>query len=298
MLHILLCILKIIGWILLAIIGIIVLLISILLFAPVRYKLTAKMYGKPETLFIDLNFNWLFHLMRGHVLYDKEKLDWCMKAAWKNFSNEDEEKEESVLEEDFMDKGQITESLSKPQKDNSITPVIEEEKVFYKEEKKETENPSKKKKYNFSEKIRGVLEKIKYTFQKMCATIKSVQKKKDYVERFLKNKTHRRAWDLLFRQIKKLVRRIKPKKISGDIEFGTEDPALTGKILALVSMIYPFTGEHIEIKPDFDEKKLNVDVFVSGRVYSVSFIYLALRLIISKDVRLTYKHIRKLINKM
>lgn len=301
MLHILLCILKIVGWILLVILGIIVLVICAFLFEPVRYKLFMKIGEEPKSNFVDLKFNWFFHLIRGQVLYEKEELNWQIKAAWRTFpkdneDREDEATEEVVEKEDIRKEENVLENSLEKEKPVFQKKTVVQKPVLEEKYKERKENHEKTKKTY--EKIKELRKKIKYTFQKICATIKSLQRKKEYVERFIKNETHRYAWNLCINQTKKLIRRIKPKKLSGYVEFGTADPALTGKILAIISMIYPFTGEYIEIVPDFDEKKLNADVHVSGKIRSVTFLCMAIRLIISKEVRLTYKHIKKLINRI
>ncbi len=289
MLHVLLCILKIVGWILLVILGIIIVVMGIFLFEPIRYQIRLDIEENPKTVFANLKFSWLFHLIRGQILYDKEEVVWTIKVAWKTFPKEHKTPpnivSEPIHENSFCQK-EMTEDEKQEKKKEEKT----EEKIEEKAEKKVGKNDSKK--------IEQIFEKIKYTFQKICATIKSLQKKKEYILRFLKNDIHKSAWKLCVAQLKKLFHRMKPKKIVGSVEYGTEDPAFTGKILAVISMIYPFTGEQIEIIPDFDEKTLKADVCVVGKIRSVFFLCLGVRLIMSKEIRITYKHIRKLLDRM
>lgn len=297
MLHVLLCILKIVGWILLVILGIIIVVVGIFLFEPIRYQIRINIEENPKTVFANLKFSWLFRLIRGEILYDKEEVVWTIKVAWKSFPGEEEE--------EFVSDLALKHPTPKDSSDQKESIRDEKEKVEEKtEEKKEkkkkekTEKTEKIARKKDSKKIQEIFEKIKYTFQKICATIKLLQRKKEYILRFLKNDIHKRAWKLCVVQLKKLLHRMKPKKIVGSVEYGTEDPAFTGKILALISMIYPFTGEQIEIIPDFDEKRLNADVCVKGKIRSVFFLCLGVRLIMSKEIRITYKHIRKLLDRM
>ena len=69
MIHILLLILKIIGWILLVILGILILLAGIFLFVPVRYRGDVLGEGEWENLFASLKFSWLCSLVKGEVSY-------------------------------------------------------------------------------------------------------------------------------------------------------------------------------------------------------------------------------------
>ena len=68
---------------------------------------------------------------------------------------------------------------------------------------------------------------------------------------------------------------------------------MTGYVLALISMIYPFIGENAEIRPDFEHKILRGRVYVKGRIRALHAVSFALRLLLDKNVRTTYRHIRK-----
>lgn len=89
MLHILLLILKIIGWILLAILILAVLLICVVLFVPFKYKAKGSCQGDISTLYGHIRFSWLLHLFSGHVEYENGSLKWKFRIAWKQFRNED-----------------------------------------------------------------------------------------------------------------------------------------------------------------------------------------------------------------
>ena len=75
MIHILLLILKIIGWILLVILGILILLAGIFLFVPVRYRGDVLGEGEWENLFALLKFSWLCSLVKGEVSYQGGALE-------------------------------------------------------------------------------------------------------------------------------------------------------------------------------------------------------------------------------
>lgn len=296
MLQIILCILKIIGWILLVILGIIILAIAVLLFEPVCYQWNFHIQEKPKTIQTKLCFHWFFHLFRGQVLYENGEATFCMKIAWKTISFNDSNRDQQRNEKKEVEHVRCEESTVDPssKREESFQQREQGEKEpIHKEEKKKNETQKEN-----SNKIERIFEKIKFTFQKICATMRALQKKKDKIQRFLKSETHRKAWNLCCAQGKKLLRRVKPKKIAGSIEYGTDDPALTGQILALISMLYPFIGEQIEVIPDFDNKKFNVDTFVIGKIRSVYFLSMAIRLFFSKEIRITYKHISKLMNRM
>ena len=99
MLHFFLLILKIIGWMLLAILGILVLLVCVVLFVPVRYELDGKCNGTIETLDVKFRFSFLLHFLAGTVCYSEGKSTWNLRIAWKHFGNEDTELRETPIKE-------------------------------------------------------------------------------------------------------------------------------------------------------------------------------------------------------
>ena len=58
----------------------------------------------------------------------------------------------------------------------------------------------------------------------------------------------------------------KTEEIYRRVRFGLEDPYDTGRILAVLSMLYPFYGEHIDIYPDFEYRILEGHLLIKGRI--------------------------------
>ena len=73
MIHIGLTILKIIGIVLLVLLGILVSLILIVLFVPLRYRITVK--KEEEPLSADVSVSWLLRLVRLHARYYEKKAE-------------------------------------------------------------------------------------------------------------------------------------------------------------------------------------------------------------------------------
>lgn len=71
---------------------------------------------------------------------------------------------------------------------------------------------------------------------------------------------------LLLSVSKSLLKHIWPKKIKGRLLFGMSDPASTGKILAVLSVLYGFVESMPEIVPDFEEEILDLEFTCKGRI--------------------------------
>ena len=172
-------------------------------------------------------------------------------------------------------------------------PVLEEkEKDVIKEEAEEPEKQEHHEEEKKTGKIQGQIDKIKQTIESFCDKIKVLKTKKDTVVDFIKNEIHKRAFLKVKKELIKLIKCVCPKKAGGDVTFGFEDPYTTGQILAGASILYPFYFEHLTLRPDFENQIIKGNLFLKGRIYIVSFVGIGLRLLLCKDIRITYKDIR------
>lgn len=142
-------------------------------------------------------------------------------------------------------------------------------------------------------KLKGICRNIKCTRNRLCDKIKEISDKKDLVSGFISSETHQRALGKLKKEGFRLVRQLCPEKLDLELEYGFGDPGLTGRMLALISMIYPYLGGNIDITPDFQNVKLNGKCLVKGRISIYIFVFAAVRLLLSKDIRQTYKDIKQ-----
>ena len=159
-------------------------------------------------------------------------------------------------------------------------------------EKKPRKKKDRKEDSDSGSKIEQITEKIKCTYDKFCDKINEITEKKDKIKDFLTDETHKNAFLKLKHEAFRLLRKLMPKKIQGEITFGFEDPSWTGKLLAWISIIYPWIGEHTDITPDFEHRTLSGDLSIRGRLYVITPVVTAVRLILSKAVRRSFKDIR------
>lgn len=293
MVHIILLILKILGFLLLGIIGLVFLALIIILISPAVYRLEASGKDTLESMKGNLKFHWLFRLVSGEICFEDSVFSWRVRAGCKQFGsdraandfgtakvsevNRSERRHEACLEQEKkthtdQGTGQNTESLKKR------VPEIA---------------PAEKKKESLYERLKKFWEKIKYTFQKFCDNIRSLGKKKDRLTAFIQNEVHKNAFFKVVGELRRLFKTMRPSDADIRIEFGFTDPAVTGYVLALISLIYPFIGGYTEILPDFEHKILRGRIYVKGRIRVLHAVVFALRLLMDENVRGTYRNIRK-----
>lgn len=315
MLHILFLILKIIGIILAVILGLILLVICIVLFVPICYKADLYGGGNARELTVHAKVSWLFGLIKAVFALENGKTDLSVRIAWKKFGDSDpvEDKAEDRIEEKpkpekkaVMQEKQVIQGEEKQDDTtNRITDKAVEDQTEKAEkseqsaktrpestEKKQRKKKDRKEDSDSASKIEQITEKIKCTYHKFCDKINEITEKKDKISDFLTDETHKNAFLKLKNEAFHLLKKLKPKKIQGEITFGFEDPSLTGRLLAWISMIYPWIGEHTDITPDFEHCTLSGDLSIRGRLYVITPVVTAIRLILSKAVRRSFKDIR------
>lgn len=327
MLHFFLLILKIIGWILLAILGILVLLVCVVLFVPVRYELDGKCNGTIDTLDVKFRFSFLLHFLAGTVCYTEGKPTWNLRIAWKRFVNQDTELQETPIKKSVESESSVNdakdEEINVPEEPIKNEESVSEESVSEESIAKETvsketvSNMGKSKatdrdtdrdtdkatdkapdqtgkvKKTVSKK-ESVLDKIEYKYKKIRDKLREIARKKEKVMGFLTNEIHQAAFLKVIIELKRLLLRLRPQKIMGEIEFGFDDPAWTGQVLAGISILYPYFADCFQVIPDFEEKKLRGQLEIKGKISAKNFAALGLRVILDKNVRMTLRHIKTL----
>lgn len=142
--------------------------------------------------------------------------------------------------------------------------------------------------------IKGKFKKIKDKIRSIKEKIYHLNKKKNYILDMKDDERVRSGVGYAKDKFLLILKRILPKKLNGYVAFGMEDPASTGKILGSVSAFFPIWGEHVTLVPDFENKRLEVDADLKGRIMIALLVIPALKVWFNKDI----KYIRKKVGKL
>lgn len=131
--------------------------------------------------------------------------------------------------------------------------------------------------------------KLKFSFRNICDKLKTVKGKKEEIQSWISKEENQKTIRLLFRQGKKLIRHILPRKGKGEVVFGFDDPYTTGQVLTAFSVIYPFCHEQISVCPVFDRQVFTAEGYFKGRVRFGTLLMAAVRLLFDKNCRILLK---------
>lgn len=302
MLGILLTALKIIGIILLCILGFLLLAICIILFVPVRYKAKGYFKNKEDKKF-KVTVSYLLHIVHISFSYT-EKSDFSIRLfgiklkAGKdkkktkeeaNISKNSDVKTDSAVNVE-TDKKDATVDLSQnadadlPQNKDNIGIKADagssNSESFDESDKIDDASKSEK---NIEVKIKktGIIDKIKGFFGKL----EDVKNNLDYYIELIQRDSTKRAFEVCKNRIGKLLRSLLPRRGSINILFGLEDYGLTGKILGAYYGLLGYIGKVVHVQADFGNNVFETDFNLKGRIYTVNVLYQFLRIYFDKDCR-------------
>ncbi|MCI6857939.1 MAG: DUF2953 domain-containing protein [Eubacterium sp.] len=275
------------GCLLLLLVG----LVAVVLFIPVRYRFTFKKdeAKKPEVLF---KVTWLFHLLSLKADYiDSSFLYQIRLAGYQIFGNQEEylKKKERKQQKKALKKQHKKSSSSLKSGEKKEQTVSEEQKVEVAQVSRKADtvvssgvsykkkNPSLGKKH--MKKDSG----------------KNNEKKKGISE--IREKISSLPWKECLLSVKdilsKVLRHVLPAKLKGNISFGFDDPATTGYVTGIAALFYGQYGTDFSLYPNFDKKIFEGNCTGRGRIRPGVLLFYIIKMVLDKNVRMMFKELMK-----
>ena len=223
-------------------------------------------------------------------IFNREKKQ---KKKTKKHKKEEKEGVASEKAADELPKQNITENKRITDDEEQENANIRKEEISPKEEKRESSDNG------FLNKIKKLFLRIKNTIKRIIANIKKtandIQGMIDKVKHFKKvitSSVTKKAYRYAKNILKKLFKHIMPGKIKADINFGFEEPDLTGKTLgyiAVTASAFNVNMKRINIVPDFEKSVLKGRICMKGHiVVGIVLIYL-MKLYFNKEIHYLVK---------
>lgn len=285
MLTIILTILKAIGITVLTILGLVLMMIFVILFVPLRYNADG-FYNEDYKLYAKVS--WLLHILIFQACLEKnEKFHASVKVfgitVFDNLKPEKKtaktKKKEHTTPE--IQAAQIKEPFSKQDAFMNNTADFETDIIIKETKKQENSNIvksedkinkskfSKNKFYKIKknvQKIHSAFMNIQYTIQNIYAKIKEVISNISYYISLLHSEQTQQAFRVCKKRLGKVVHNLKPKIYNINLHIGLEEPDTLGQILGIWGMLYPIHQGNIKVDAEFDKKIFECDFFIKGKI--------------------------------
>lgn len=136
-----------------------------------------------------------------------------------------------------------------------------------------------------AEKCPSRLERLKDAAVRMRERLHSAKMKYRKLKRTLTDEENKKTFRLVRQQIVRLIRHLLPQTLKGTLRFGFEDPSYTGQVLAAVSPFYGVYARSFTLIPEFEEKILEGEVHIRGRIRAATVLWTAGRIFLNKNFR-------------
>lgn len=143
----------------------------------------------------------------------------------------------------------------------------------------------KKRIHSLTDKIKSIIKKTKRKIRAVIRSKDKLKKKIDDIKMIINDEANKEMVHLLYSQLKALFKEIMPVKYKINIHYGCDDPYRTGQLLMYISVFYGLSGINMNITPDFNEKILEGDIYIKGRVRICKLLMIVFRVYRNKRFR-------------
>lgn len=304
---ILLTILKVLGILLLILLGVALALILAVLFVPIRYRIEG---AYEDTYHLRVRAGWLLSLLFFHYELEEEKQGGrlrlfgipILRFGDEDYNGKEEasaEKEEEPKEEELTEETAL--ALQEKEQDaindteaNSSPAKTDREQKKTRQSAQTAEKPQKwrlKKRSGSKKKSKSKISWI----QKAKAKLRTVLTKCNELRKLIFTEENKTSASLVLREIRYLFRHYGFRKVSGEVQFSAGDPALTGECLGFISMFPFFYRDKRTLIPDFLSEEFYIKGHgkATGKVRMIHLIRSILHIWQDKNIRGLIHQIRK-----
>ena len=308
MMSVLLGIFKILGIVLLCILGLILILLSAVLFIPIRYEGKGKFTDEEKQG--EIKLTWFFKIFRCKCTYSYPKeFKLILKVFWvdvlEKLKKRQERKDRKRKKKEAKEESKRQKTLSKEMKKQKLTENSSNEEYTGQNESEEIQSdtsmdePSEKgedssasQKDALKETLIEKKDKIVFKINKLCDKIKEIKDNIDYYLGVLREKNTQELLKDSKKLLLKIWKNVKPKEYNADLEYGFESPETTGKVYGYYCMTALETGELVNVVPNFEQKVLRGNVYLKGKITVFILLVNGIKIVLDKRLKPLIKQLK------
>ena len=303
--HVILQILAVIGIVLLVLLALLILTVLAVLFVPIRYRASGekeadRIEGVAAVSFLYpfLSFKWqragnenrwALRLL-GIKLKGSPKVD-------KGKTTEPEKTEKGkVAEPEKTDKGKAEETAQAAKPEKAAEPVKEEKQPATPSvQNAEAEDAARQaEETGTQETDRGSSEKkARFTISGLCDKMENIRDNVEYYKERLTAEENRLFLKRTKERIFAVLKSIKPKVLTARVVCGTGSPDTTGYVCAVYGMLYPVIEDRISFTADFENKVLDGELSVKGKVRVATLVRHGIKILLDKQLKVFLKEMKR-----
>ena len=270
----------------LVIIGVLLAFTLLVLFVPVRYRISAVFPGNNITA----KFHWLAGIVSLRIRYPSDgnkaygfrifgiPFNWLFRRIMRDTDDSDADKDNDSDAEDSN--VNIDNNVNE---DNEIVRTYTKRKKRGDYQQNGSEQRKNKKKSKKSNSMESGISNIRVLAKKIADGIKNAAAA-------IQNPDNIAAVRVIKDRFILLLKHLKPKKIYANMVIGTGDPCNTGLLFGGISILIGLWPGDYTLVPDFDNKVIEGNVYCKGRVRVSVLLYHVIRVMLDDTVMKAWKH--------
>ena len=318
-----LTVLKIIGIVILVILCLLIFILGLLLFVPIRSRFAGSYR---EDVHGEAVVDWRPLLLKATVTFREKKPEYIVKLlggvvmtntdrrlSWigRRFFAFDKEVEEADVKHKNTSKKKSKKEITGVVLDDVIeglddVPYPEKTRMTrdtaidkapdgQKTDTKEKIKKEKIKKESIWKRLKALISNIRDKLRLWRDKLKEINRKKEDLLRVYHSKRFDVAKQDVILYVKTLWEVIRPKRLEGYVHFGLEDPANTGQLLGVLAMALPLYDDFLTIQPDFEQPCIEGNLEGNGKIRLFPVARLVVKVIFNKNLIKVTKKVQTII---
>lgn len=292
--HVILQILAVIGIVLLVLLALLILTVLAVLFVPIRYRASGEKEADRIEGVAAVSFLYPFLSFKWQRAGNENR--WALRLLGIKLKSSRKADKGKVAEPEKTDKGKAEETAQAAKPEKAAEPVKEEKQPATPSvQNAEAEDAARQaEKTGTQETDRGSSEKkARFTISGLCDKMEKIRDNVEYYKERLTAEENRLFLKRTKERIFAVLKSIKPKVLTARIVCGTGSPDTTGYVCAVYGMLYPVIEDRISFTADFENKVLDGELSVKGKVRVATLVRHGIKILLDKQLKVFLKEMKR-----
>lgn len=292
--HVILQILAVIGIVLLVLLALLILTVLAVLFVPIRYRASGEKEADRIEGVAAVSFLYPFLSFKWQRAGNENR--WALRLLGIKLKSSRKADKGKVAEPEKTDKGKAEETAQAAKPEKAAEPVKEEKQPATPSvQNAEAEDAARQaEETGTQETDRGSSEKkARFTISGLCDKMENIRDNVEYYKERLTAEENRLFLKRTKERIFAVLKSIKPKVLTARVVCGTGSPDTTGYVCAVYGMLYPVIEDRISFTADFENKVLDGELSVKGKVRVATLVRHGIKILLDKQLKVFLKEMKR-----
>ena len=292
--HVILQILAVIGIVLLVLLALLILTVLAVLFVPIRYRASGEKEADRIEGVAAVSFLYPFLSFKWQHAGNENR--WALRLLGIKLKSSRKADKGKVAEPEKTDKGKAEETAQAAKPEKAAEPVKEEKQPATPSvQNAEAEDAARQAEETGTQETDRVSseKKARFTISGLCDKMENIRDNVEYYKERLTAEENRLFLKRTKERIFAVLKSIKPTVLTARIVCGTGSPDTTGYVCAVYGMLYPVIEDRISFTADFENKVLDGELSVKGKVRVATLVRHGIKILLDKQLKVFLKEMKR-----